>query len=98
MRSGLAAAGVPDEWKVWLVRLGLFSAGGLAGFAAAPLVNLLLAGFFRLFNLFFDLTTGAYGAVVGLLLQAVILVVATYLGLMALTYYGFTTVPVGFIP
>jgi multidrug efflux pump len=98
VRAGLAAAGVPDEWKVWGVRLGLFVAGGLAGWLAAPLVNLLLAGFFRAFNLFFDVTTGAYGAIVGLLLRTAIVVVAAYVGLMALTYFGFTTVPVGFIP
>jgi len=98
VRAGLAVVAVPVEWKVWLVRLGLFAAGGLAGLVVAPPVNLLLAGFFRLFNLFFDLTTGAYGAVVGLLLKATILMAAAYLGLMALTYYGFTTVPVGFIP
>ncbi len=98
VRAGLAAAGVPDEWKVWGLRLLLFTAGGVAGFAAAPLVNLLLAGFFKAFNIFFDVTTGVYGAVVGVLLSIAIVVVAAYVGLMALTYYGFTTVPVGFIP
>jgi multidrug efflux pump len=98
VRAGLAAAGVPDEWKVWAVRLVLFAAGSLAGWLAAPLVNLILAGFFRAFNLFFDVTTGAYGAVVGLLLRTAIVVLAAYVGLMALTYFGFTTVPVGFIP
>ncbi len=98
VRAGLAAAGVPDEWKVWVVRLLLFSVGGVTGFLVAPLVNLLLAGFFKLFNLFFDLTTGAYGAIVGVLLQAAIVVLGAYVGLMALTYYGFTSVPVGFIP
>ena len=66
--------------------------------AASPAVNPLLAGCFRVFNLFVGLATGAYGAVVGLLLRATIVVVAAYVGLMALTYYGFTTVPVGFIP
>jgi multidrug efflux pump len=98
VRAGLAAAGVPNEWWVWGVRLALFAAGGVAGFAASPLVNLLLAGFFRLFNVFFALTTGAYGVIVGLLLKLSIVVVAAYIGLMALTYYGFTSVPVGFIP
>ena len=98
VRAGLVAAGVPNEWWVWAVRLALFSAGAVAGYAASPLVNLLLAGFFRLFNLFFDLTTGAYGAIVGLLLRLSIVVIAAYVGLMALAYYGFTTVPVGFIP
>ena len=98
VRAGLAAAGVPNEWLVWGVRLALFAAGGIVGFAASPLINPLLAGFFRLFNLFFGLATGAYGAVVGMLLRVSIVVVAVYVGLMALTYYGFTTVPVGFIP
>jgi len=98
VRAGLAAAGVPNEWLVWGVRLALFAAGGLVGFVASPAINPLLAGFFRLFNLFFGVATGAYGAVVGLLLRVSIVVVAVYVGLMALTYYGFTTVPVGFIP
>ncbi len=98
VRAGLAAVGVPNEWWVWGVRLALFAAGAVAGLAASPLLNLFLAGFFRLFNLFFDLTTGAYGAIVGLLLRLSIVVIAAYVGLMALTYYGFTTVPVGFIP
>jgi multidrug efflux pump len=98
VKAGLAAAGLPNEWRVWAVRLAVFAGGGLAGLAASPLLNLLLAGFFRVFNLFFDLTTGAYGAIVGLLLRAAIVVLAAYVALMALTYYGFTTVPVGFIP
>ena len=98
VRAGLAAAGVPNDWSVWGVRLALFAAGAVTGSAASPLVNLLLTGFFRVFNLFFDLTTGAYGAIVGLLLKLSIVVIAAYIGLMALTYYGFTTVPVGFIP
>ena len=98
VRTGLAAAGLPAVWSVWGVRLVLFAAGSLAGLAAAGAVNLLLKGFFRLFNLFFALTTGVYGSIVGWLLRLSIVVVAAYVGLMALTYYGFTTVPVGFIP
>jgi len=98
VRTGLAAAGLPAVWSVWGVRLVLFAAAGLAGLAAAGAVNLLLKGFFRLFNLFFALTTGVYGSIVGWLLRLSIVVVAAYVGLMALTYYGFTTVPVGFIP
>jgi multidrug efflux pump len=98
VRVGLAAAGVPDEWKVWALRLTLFAAGGAAGLLISPVINLVLAKFFQAFNLFFDLTTGAYGWVVGMLLRTAIVVVAAYVGLMALTYYGFTSVPVGFIP
>ena len=96
--AGLATAPLPPWAAAWSVRLGLFAAGAIAGWWGAGAVNGLLAAFFRLFNLFFDLTTGAYGAVVGRLLRMGIVVVALYVGLMALTYYGFTTVPVGFIP
>ena len=74
------------------------AAGALAGWWGAGAVNGILAAFFRLFNLFFELTTGVYGAVVGRLLRMGIVVMALYVGLMSLTYYGFTTVPVGFIP
>ena len=96
--AGLATAPVPPWAAEWSVRLGLFALGALAGWWGAGAVNGILAAFFRLFNLFFDLTTGAYGAVVGRLLRMGIVVIALYVGLMALTYYGFTTVPVGFIP
>jgi multidrug efflux pump len=96
--AGLATAPAPPWAAEWSVRLGLFALGALAGWWGAGAVNGILAAFFRLFNLFFDLTTGAYGAVVGRLLRMGIVVIALYVGLMALTYYGFTTVPVGFIP
>jgi len=96
--AGLATAPLPPWAAAWSVRLGLFAAGAFVGWWASRGVNRILAGFFRLFNLFFDVTTGVYGAVVGRLLRMAIVVVAVYLGLMALAYYGFTTVPVGFIP
>jgi len=96
--AGLATAPVPPWAAEWSVRLGLFAVGALVGWWGAGVVNGILAAFFRLFNLFFDLTTGAYGAVVGRLLRMGIVVMGLYVGLMALTYYGFTTVPVGFIP
>ena len=96
--AGLATAPLPPWAAAWSVRLGLFATGALLGWWGAGAVNGILAAFFRLFNLFFELTTGVYGAVVGRLLRMGIVVVALYLGLMALTYYGFTTVPVGFIP
>jgi multidrug efflux pump len=95
---GPGAAGTPDERLVWGVRLAVFAAGTLAGLVVAPAVNAVVLACFRAFNVFFDLTTGVYGAAVGLLLRASIVVVGVYVALMALTYYGFTTVPVGFIP
>ena len=90
--------GLSLELLSWIVRLTVFSAGCGAGWLAAPLVNRLLAAFFRVFNLFFAITTGAYGAAVGRLVRLSIVVMAVYLGLMGLTYFGFTSVPTGFIP
>ena len=94
--AGLADGGSP--LALWGVRLGVFAAGFTAGSLSSPLINLLLSGLFRLFNLFFDVTTGVYGAVVGLFLRIAIVMIGLYIALMGLTYFGFTTVPVGFIP
>lgn len=94
-------AGLADEatsLALWGVRLTVFSAGFIGAAIIAPLVNLLLAGLFRLFNLFFEVTTGVYGAIVGVLLRIGIVMVGLYVALMGLTYVGFSTVPVGFIP
>ena len=94
--AGLAAGGSPLVF--WGLRLAVFVAGFVGAVIVAPLVNLLLAGLFRLFNLFFEVTTGVYGVVVGVLLRIAIVMVGVYVALMGLTYFGFTTVPVGFIP
>ena len=95
--TGLANGSQP-ALTIWLLRLCLFGVGFVCGSFLAPFFNMLLAGFFKLFNLFFDVTTGAYGVVVGLLLKIGIVVVGAYIALMGLTYFGFNTVPVGFIP
>ena len=96
--AGLAGDPLPPWAGTWLVRLGLFAAGTVAGLLASPVANRLLAAGFRLFNLFFELATGAYGAVVARLLRGSILVAAVYVGLMGLTWLGFQAVPTGFIP
>ncbi len=95
--TGLAN-GSQSALAIWLLRLCVFGVGFVCGSFLAPLFNMLLAGFFKLFNLFFDVTTGAYGVVVGLLLKIGIVMVGVYIALMGLTYFGFNTVPVGFIP
>ena len=95
--TGLANGSQP-ALIIWLLRLCLFGVGFVCGSFLATFFNMLLAGFFKLFNLFFDVTTGAYGVVVGLLLKIGIVVVGAYIVLMGLTYFGFNTVPVGFIP
>jgi multidrug efflux pump len=77
-------------------------AGGLAAMAAGlilgRLLNVLLGGSFRLFNRGFDLSTVAYTRSVGVLLRVSVLVLVVYGGLLALTWWGFTTTPTGFIP
>ena len=95
--TGLADGSQP-VLTIWALRLCIFGIGFVCGSFLAPLFNMLLAGFFKLFNLFFDVTTGVYGVVVGLLLKVGIVMVGVYIALMGLTYFGFNTVPVGFIP
>jgi hydrophobe/amphiphile efflux-1 (HAE1) family protein len=76
--------------------------GALAGLALALVlgkpINLLLGWAFRAFNRAFDYTTGAYTRSVSGLLRVGLGVLALYGGLLALTWYGFTTTPTGFIP
>jgi multidrug efflux pump len=61
-------------------------------------VNRLLGWSFRAFNRAFDSSIGAYTRGVSGLLSTSIVVVAVYGGLLALTWWGFTTTPTGFIP
>jgi multidrug efflux pump subunit AcrB len=62
------------------------------------LINLLLGWFFKLFNAGFKVTADAYSRFVGLLLRVSVIVLVIYGGLLYLTYFSFTRVPIGFIP
>jgi multidrug efflux pump len=73
-------------------------AGGLVGLLIIRPVNWVLGLVFRVFNVVFDLATRAYGRMVGWSLRLCVVVLLIYGGLLALTYYGFTKIPVGFIP
>jgi multidrug efflux pump subunit AcrB len=84
---GLAAGGL----------LGL-AVGAAAGWPLGWLTNRLLAGFFRLFNGGFDLSTNVYTRTVGMMLRTSVIVLLVYGGLVWLTYVGFTRTPTGFIP
>jgi multidrug efflux pump len=84
--------------NLWMLRGGLFVAGGVAGWLLAGLVNKLLGVFFRWFNSAFELVTRLYGQVVALFLRLSVVVLLVYAGLIGLTVLGFRTVPVGFIP
>jgi hydrophobe/amphiphile efflux-1 (HAE1) family protein len=72
--------------------------GGLAGYLVSGLLNRLFGWSFYLFNKGFDATTVIYTRMVGGLLRVSILVLLLYGGLLALTYWGFTRTPTGFIP
>jgi multidrug efflux pump len=94
---GEAAAAHGAAGPLW-VRLVAFAVGCVAGFCLARVVNLVLGVFFKGFNWVFDHGIAAYGAVVKVLLRVAVIVLLVYGGLMYLTYQGFATVPIGFIP
>jgi multidrug efflux pump len=62
------------------------------------LLNLLLGWFFKLFNLGFERAANAYAWSAGWLLRLSLLVLVLYGGLLWLTYFSMTHVPIGFIP
>ena len=62
------------------------------------LLNLCLGWFFKLFNLGFQISADIYARCVGILLRLSVIVLVVYGGLLYLTYFGFTHVPIGFIP
>src|SRR5262249_11867389 len=61
-------------------------------------VNRALDYVFRGFNWLFDRATAAYGKTVGWFLRLSVIVLLVYAGLIALTGFGFTRVPSGFVP
>ena len=83
---------------VWSFRLAVFAAGSGIGWLVASPINRVLGSFFKAFNRVFDRITNAYGRLVKSLLRISAVIMVVYLGLLGLTYLGFTTVPTGFIP
>ena len=95
---GEEAAHASSSTALWALYLGVFAAGSFVGWVLSPLVNRLLGRFFDGFNWFFDRATNAYGRTVQGLLRVSVIVLLIYAGFLGLTYVGFSTVPVGFIP
>lgn len=62
------------------------------------ILNLTLGWFFKLFNAGFEATSKYYSLSVGFLLRLSFIVLIVYGGLLYLTYFSFTKVPIGFIP
>jgi multidrug efflux pump len=83
---------------LWVLRGALFVAGGVLGAALNGPVNRALLAFFAQFNRFFEWLGAVYGRGVGGLVRAPLFALAGYAALMVLTWYGFRSVPSGFIP
>jgi multidrug efflux pump len=62
------------------------------------LLNLTLGWFFKLFNFGFKVAADGYSQFVRMTLRVSAIVLLIYVGLLALTAFSFTRVPVGFIP
>jgi multidrug efflux pump len=64
----------------------------------ARALDLVLGWFFRLFNKSFDAAVNGYTWAVRRLLRLAAIALLVYAGLLLLTFFGFKTVPAGFIP
>ncbi len=62
------------------------------------ILDTLLGWFFRGFNGVFNVTTSVYARLVRVCVRATAIALLVYLGLLGLTYVGFTKVPTGFVP
>lgn len=97
-----ANANVTPKWLPWALTAAYFAPGlllgGLLGWFIIRPVNTVLGWVFRSFNRLFDRITVLYGWVVGKALRMSVIVLAVYGGLLVLTYWGFTRLPVGYIP
>ncbi len=87
-----------DALSVW----GPIAAGALAAMLAGVilggLLDFLLGWLFRQFERAFDFSIGAYTRTVSRLLRVSLVVLLIYVGLLVLTWWGFTNTPTGFIP
>jgi multidrug efflux pump len=87
-----------DSLRLWGPIVAGALAGSLAGWILRLPLNFVLGTFFRLFERAFDFSTGAYTRAIARLLRVSALVLPVYAGLLALTWWGFTHTPTGFIP
>ena len=92
---------LPAAWGEFVLPAAPWIGAALAALAAwflARRLNHVLGWSFRLFNRAFNYSTDLYGRAVGALLRVSVLVLVVYGGLLALTWWGFTHAPTGFIP
>ncbi len=90
---------VADTLQQWWAPIVLGAlAMTIVGLAISRPLNFLLGWSFRQFNRAFDYSTGVYTSMVSGLLRVSLVVLVVYGGLLALTWWGFTHTPTGFIP
>jgi multidrug efflux pump len=87
-----------DVGRAWALRVGLFAVGAVVGRVLVGPVNGVLGVLFAAFNRTFDGVTAAYDVVIRSLVRRVALVVIVFAGLVAVTGWGFTALPTGFLP
>jgi multidrug efflux pump len=93
---------IDSAWEGSLRLWGPIALGGFVGLLVGTVllrpVNIVLGRAFHAFNDLFDWSTGAYTRTVSGLLKISLMVLAIYGGLLAMTWFGFTRTPTGFIP
>ncbi len=87
-----------NSLRHWALRAMLLVPGLIIGFALAQPVNKSLKVAFGGFNRAFDWVTAGYGRIVQGMIRTSFIVLVVYGGLLALTAFGFTRIPTGFIP
>jgi multidrug efflux pump len=90
--------GVGGPAWTWGAKVGWALAGAGLGWLVGGLLNRILGWGFRAFNQAFGVATEWYALTVGRLLRLSAIVLLVYGGLLALTYWSFTSAPKGFIP
>ena len=94
----LGGLGIPESVATWLSWVSTVITLSIAGWIVAPMVGKALNAFLSGFNLVFDKLTNFYGKLITRAIRLAAIVVVIYAGLIGATWYGFKTVPVGFIP
>jgi multidrug efflux pump subunit AcrB len=93
-----AAPATQDLFRLWLpVAVGA-AVGMVVGLFLGRLLNAILGWSFHAFNVFFDAATNGYTRAVARTVRVSAAVLTLYAGLLALTWWGFTHTPTGFIP
>lgn len=100
--AGSSANSLVETLEGWGAHFMLFLpgaiAGGIVGWLIIRPINWILGKLFGAFNSLFDAITYVYGRTVGWAIRFSAIVLMLYVGVIALTGFGFTQVPAGFIP